>query len=207
MLKVVKSQDGHGYNFDITTNEGTFSIFFAGNLDLYWRYHWQNILTEETKSFTITKDDWTFYSLIDTLYRKVKDYDVSYGEEKDEEMKNYLKAVDKNNPYKLFKNNKIEWHSDDYTYEESAVLEIEQREDKYIITFNRGRTDVEAYVFSIRFCNSGSRYNPFNVLFMKMYNALKDYENNYAEENEEYHQITIEEYMEELKRVRKKNDN
>ena len=42
--------------------------------------------------------------------------------------------------------------------------------------------------YSIRFRNSGSRYEPFNICFMQMYNELKNYDSN-------CHQIHIEEYL------------
>ena len=41
---------------------------------------------------------------------------------------------------------------------------------------------------TVRFRNSGSRYDPFNIIFMKLYQGL--YELDY-----EYHQIHIEEYL------------
>ena len=42
--------------------------------------------------------------------------------------------------------------------------------------------------YSVRIRNSGSRYGYFNVIFMRMYNKLCQYEPN-------FHQIHIEEYM------------
>ena len=49
---------------------------------------------------------------------------------------------------------------------------------------------------TIRFRNSGSRYDPFNIIFMRLYQGLcnLDYE---------YHQIHIEEYLQESK-IKKK---
>ncbi len=43
----------------------------------------------------------------------------------------------------------------------------------------------------IRFRNSGSRYSPFNTVFMKMYNDLKEID----DINDYGHQIHIEEYI------------
>ena len=40
---------------------------------------------------------------------------------------------------------------------------------------------------SIRFRNSGSKYKPFNICFMRLFNNLQNYD-------PDYHQITIEEY-------------
>ena len=44
---------------------------------------------------------------------------------------------------------------------------------------------------SIRFCNSGSRYAPFNILFMRMFNKLQEVD----DVNDYGHQIHIEEYL------------
>ena len=43
----------------------------------------------------------------------------------------------------------------------------------------------------IRFRNSGSSYDPFNIVFMKMYNEMK----NIDDINDIGHQIHIEEYL------------
>ena len=50
--------------------------------------------------------------------------------------------------------------------------------------------------FSVRISNSGSRHNPYNILFMDMYNKLKEYEPN-------SHQIHLEEYLYNQKTLKK----
>ena len=49
----------------------------------------------------------------------------------------------------------------------------------------------------IRFRNSGSTYDPFNIIFMRMFNKLQEY-------IPEYHQIHIEEMNYSKKRTLKK---
>ena len=68
------------------------------------------------------------------------------------------------------------------------MLEIKYQEDKYIITFHQGKEDFGFPTYAIRFRNSGSRYEPYNLAFMNMYNSLSEYDPN-------YHQIHIEEYL------------
>lgn len=179
MIQIEKNETEKGYFFKIITDDGMFTISFEGVLDLFWNYPSKDIFNETKKTFTITNDE-QLYRIIENLYNNIKN---------NEKYEIY-------NSEKLFVNDKVEWHSDDYTYEESAVLEIEKKEDYYNITFYKGRTDMRSDTFAIRFCNSGSRYNPFNQFFMEMYRELKNYE--------DYHQITIDEYFNELTRIRKK---
>lgn len=211
MVKIEKIQTEKGYTFIIATDEGIFSISFCGNLDLYFNYECDRSILDETplKKFTITKENYFLYSIFDTLYENVKNCNVHYldntlslddeeiFEDRSQELNNELRRQEESNPRRLFKNNKIEWHSDDYDYDETSILCIKKLEEEIELTFQKGRTDVMPETFAIRICNSGSRYQPFNVLFMHLYNKLIDYE-------PEYHQIHIEELLYEMKRARKK---
>ena len=160
MIRVEKSETEKGYFFKIITENGVFTISFEGVLDLFWNYVSPDIINENKKTFIITKENYQFYKLIENLFNDIKN---------NEELEKYSSE-------KLFKNNKVEWHSDDYTDEESAILEIEYLNEEVYITFTKGRTDIRKYVFSIRICNSGSRYNFFNQFFMNMYNELIDFD-------------------------------
>ena len=104
----------------------------------------------------------------------------------------------KNN--ELFKDGKIDWYSDEFYEEIASRLLIEEDDDRFKVTFIKSKMgyDYTFTTYSIRFRNSGSRYNPFNVCFMNMYNALGEY-------NSDYHQIHIEEYLYNKKKVLKKN--
>jgi len=181
MVKVEKYETEKGYTFKIVTEDGMFTISFEGVLDLFWNYLSPDIFNETKKTFEISKEDEQFYELIENLYNNIKS---------NEKLEIY-------NSNKLFQNDKILWHSDDYTYEDSAILEIKKNGESYNITFYKGKTDVRKHTFSIRICNSGSRYKPFNQFFMEMYRELKNYEDN-------YHQVTMNEYLNEIKRTRKK---
>lgn len=194
---------GDYYSFEIKLDEGTFDIIFAGNLDLYWDYtcKYDELKSSDKKEFFVSRKDGYIYELIEELYENIINYNVFSDDlENNEEIKKKMIESDVSNPRKLCKNGVIDWHSDDYSYDDASRLIIEKDGDLYRITFVKGLTDYFRPTFAIRICNSGSRYQEFNNCFMKMYNKLIDYEPSM----DEYHQISIKEYMNDLKLVRKK---
>lgn len=209
-MKIVKRKTEFGYAFDIVTNEGCFIIEYQGNLDLYFRYQYQGSIfkTEDRKDFYITKENYYLYSLFDTLYNRIKNYDIfSMDNNKRDgnglwldtprDSNQRIKEMDQDNPQKLFQNNCIRWHSDDYNYEDASVLEISQLEDRYQITFHKGKEWGDFFTYAVRISNSGSRYGYFWMVFMDMYQELYCYD-------EEYHQIHMEEYLYQKKMLQKK---
>ena len=78
MVEINKYKFDKYYAFDITTDEGCFSIVFGGNLDLYWSYRYKECFldTHDSKEFFITKENYFLYSLFDELYNDVKDYNI-----------------------------------------------------------------------------------------------------------------------------------
>lgn len=206
MVEIEKKKYEKGYVFNFKLAEGTFSIIFAGNLDLYWDCKSKKILDEaHEKEFLITKENYFLYSLFERLYECIKDYnfeDVFIHEDELflNEFQNSLINNDKNNEERLFKDGIVDYHSDDYPYEESSSFQIKKLEESYKLTFKRGIANGDFITYAVRISNSGSRYQYFNTLFMHMYHKLIDYE-------PEYHQIHIEEYLYELTRTRKKGNN
>ena len=203
--KKLAYERGDYYSFNISLNEGTFNILFAGNLDLYWDYpcKYQELKNASKKEFIIHIEDGYIYELITELYESIINYDVFSDDlEYNEDLKKRMKVSDESNPRKLCNNGVIDWHSDDYDFEESARVLLEKEGKVYKITFVKGIMEYERPTFAIRICNSGTRYPYFNNCFMKMYNKLIDYE----KEMDDYHQISINEYMEDLKLTRKKSD-
>ncbi len=61
----------------------------------------------------------------------------------------------------------------------ASSLEIQKQEDAYSITFVQGIDETDFPTYSIGFRNSGSRYEPYNIAFMNMYNGLSEYNLNY----------------------------
>lgn len=201
MINLERTKNGHNYNvYTITTNEGKFSISFEGNLDLYWSYHSKDYDTKE-KIFNITKENMFIYNLFEKLYKAIKTNKPYSNSMYNWDLKN---KSEKLSPYldkehRLFIDNKIVWHSDTSTYEESPILTIEKTNNSFKITFTKGKDKDRFHTLytDINFCNNGSRYIPFQASFMNMYQELDTY-------NYDYHQIHIDEYLEEQKSLKKK---
>lgn len=118
---------------------------------------------------------------------------------------------ERNNEYKeryfyklLFDGEKIEWHSDEEPYDIANIVIIRKVDDTIVLEFIRPELNKgKSFIFnmpgriSIRFRNSGSTYDPFNILFMKMFHKLQEY-------LPEYHQMHIEEINYTRKRTLKK---
>lgn len=184
MIEVKKEKNSNNYDsFYIKTEDGTFLISFQNNLDLYWDYLYNGNINEipDEKEFTITKENILIYHLFDNLYNNVKCSESPY---------------DKYNPRRLLKKNIINWHSDDSTYDEASKILIEKMDEKYKLTFVKSKDDEFYTTYSVRFRNSGSRYQPYHQHFMKMYNELinQNFDNN-------CHQIHMEEYLYEQKKM------
>lgn len=197
MVEIKKTKDVEGYDrFKITTENGSFDIMFGGNLDLYW-YYWPEENYKDwplAKTFTISKENYFIYQKLDELYKNIKEQKPYQSKDENSSTAFASSKLINESPsaqysYKnLFQNGIIKWYSDDAPLEEASMLEIKYQEDKYIITFHQGKEDFGFPTYAIRFRNSGSRYEPYNLAFMNMYNSLSEYDAN-------YHQIHIEEYL------------
>ena len=186
MIEAYKSKNNWGYDtFTIKMDEGAFEILFAPNGDLYWRYLCEeNILdAPERKEFTITKENYFIYGLFFDLYRSIKQNKIYFDIEESDCF--HVKGENK-----LFKNGVIDWYSDEFPDDIASRLIIKKEEESFKLTFIKSKEDYDGIfmTYSIRFRNSGSRYHPYNIVFMNMYNKLKkhDFDN---------HQIHIEEYL------------
>ena len=231
--------DGNYYDIELKRDsDKTLSIFFGGNLDLYFSL--ENFDSDPT--FIIGKDNYEIYTLFDKLYHNIIDANIyekltekeinfiilmSELEEEDyhqkiaEELKErekYERNLKENIQYKsLVQDGIIIWKSDEYFDEIAPFIKIKKQEDAYILEFGKPlisdeyKNDADLMLMdprriTVRLRNSGSRYDPFNIVFMKLYQGLcaLDYE---------YHQIHIEEYLigeqinrgETLSRILKKN--
>lgn len=193
-MKITKKQ---GYsNTDkilLKENNKELMISYEPNLDLYWTLFYDKKEEKNNKiKFEINKENYYVYSLIDNLYNNIKEYKIAEFLDS-----NKLKRYDKYNNRKLYNNDKVSWHCDDFQYNEGNILNIYPYEDKYILEFENIRNNLFD-ICSVRISNSGSRYNPFNILFMNMFLELQKY-------NPEEHQIHIEEYIYNKKKIKKLN--
>ena len=148
-----------------------FIISFMGNLDLYFNLN----EFDDEPYFIIDKSNYILYELFDNLYNDVKNCNIF---EKDK-VDNHYK--DRYEYKKLFNNGIIEWKSDDYPDEIAPSFKIIKDKDCYIIKFTPCIIDDNIDWFypmqfenwiSVRIRNCGSKYDPFNCIFMRLYNSL-----------------------------------
>jgi len=211
MLEIKRYQDERNtFDYFIKNEENTFRIFFGGNLDLYFcvnRKDYEN--DNEIINFEITKENYVLYSLFEQLYDKIISCEIHTIDKFELEMYDKDEIIEKEYIYKelnkelkdsyvyknLVKNNVISWRHDDQIYEEANILNIYKEEEKFRLEFILQSKEWSTFI-DVRFRNSGSRYNPFNMVFMQFYNKLQEYD-------PEYHQIHIEEYLYQKKLTKK----
>ena len=200
------------YNYEFLKEDNKLDILFCGNLDLYFIIYGKNI-----NEFTITKENMTIYNLFDNLYNDIENINI-YDEEHipiyietEEEQNEYLKERkdeyrlhNRSNYNELFnkENKTITWYSDETAKEVSNYLKIIKEDEDFKLEFytrpyieEYDRDFNSKYSITIRFRNSGSRYKPFNACFMRLFNNLQKYD-------PDYHQITIEEYNQRVKKLK-----
>ena len=214
---VVRKQKNYMNTYDIVLEKDNkkLIITFQGNLDLYW-----GMVREENDNqpFEITQENYTIYNAFEKLYNDIKDGKVykmfprtipeneseeewqleSLDEEESriKELNDGILEYRKYDENPLFKDDKIEWHCDDEPYEESAVLSITKKDDKFLVDI----VDPEKeHIFAgVRLRNSGSRHQPYNIVFMRMFNELQEYD-------PKNHQIHFAELEHEKKKVLKRH--
>lgn len=170
--------------------------------------------------FIITKENYAIYNLFEQLFFDIENInvfdeeDIPFYIESEEEKQEYLRSRKKENEelkmrYRLFNHSNynelyddssrtITWYSDEAAHEVANILKIKRDDDVFKIEFY-----IQPYVedydedfhslgyIPIRFRNSGSSYDPFNLIFMKMYNNMQEID----DVNDIGHQIHIEEYL------------
>lgn len=226
-MRVVLKDSAYGTK-DINLIDGnkTFSILFAGTGDLYWIVKNSNCTEEDSDYFEISKENYQVYSLFETLLndiRTINIFDKTEIEfppyiETDEEKEEYLKEEElEKKKYKMFNKsyyndlydedtNTITWVSDETGFEVANMVTIKKIDDKFLIEF-KTQPYIDGYemedsipgIIGIRFRNSGSRYKPFNIIFMRMFNKLQQID----DVNDYGHQIHVEEYLYQKENIKK----
>lgn len=172
-------------------------------------------------SFKITKENYGIYRLFEKMFFDIENLRIfgqdepippylETEEEIREYLKNQAKRIEKERErYRLFnrsnyndlfnaQNGTVTWYSDETAAVLANYVRIKKEKDAFILEFNK-QPYVDGYVedfhsewdIPIRFSNSGSKYEPFNTVFMRMYNAMDGVD----DVNDEGHQIHIEEYL------------
>ena len=202
VYRISNPQFENTYNYELRDNDKSMILSFQGNLDFYMSAISYKDNRDKKISFTITKENYAIYSLFDELFRDIEECNIFSVDETrlefmddEDEIKEYYERIERMNndlktysAYKrLIKRNLITWKSDDRDYGEPDFIKIYRGEDAFYITFVRQSEELHMGTV-VRFRNSGSSYDPFNIPFMKFFNKLQEYD-------PEYHQIHIEEVI------------
>lgn len=216
MQEIIRTESPHGPAFMIVTEEGNFEISYQGTLDLYWSYCFEGSILDAPpfKKFIITRENQFLFALFDELYNDIKNTNLFKFDQSSvlrplthTELKKEIRSIQKRNREikdkdfynreRLFKNGVIEWHHDEFPYENGSVLKIESHDEGYEVTIEKSKERNFFFItYSVRIRNSGSRYEYYNIPFMRMYQQLvQGYLDN--------PQISIDEYLSQ-KRLKKK---
>lgn len=201
-IKRFKNKTSNIYDYNLIKDNKQLSIFFGGNLDLYLSVSdGEEIPYEQEKeiTFDITKENYDLYTIFKEMYDEIVSGNI-YDSELDKHKSLSLLAAQKD----LVDNKKnICWISDDAPRESADRLIISKEIDKIKLTFKRTNIDIDMsdgfkspFWLSVRIRNSGSRYDPFNVPFMRMYQNIQTID-------PEYHQVDVEEIIYQKKNTQK----
>ena len=172
------------YEYWIEQEEKILRIAYRGNDDLYFSLMKKDKESLEN-SIVISEDNKELYNVFDELYNDVKNcnvlveidsfqaYQCRGNEEELERLEEEKNESIKRTQEKLFVDNKINWVSDDADFDgNSNSFEIKKEDDNIVISFNL----IEEMNNSVRISNSGSRFDPYNTVFMRMFNKLQEYD-------------------------------
>ena len=191
MLKITRNKiNGNSwYNYYFKENDNVFGIIFMTNGDLYFKVNRVN--KNRIYEFSITKENINIYNLFDKLFNNIKNPEIFKVDDfqlercdSDEDRNNLYKQYEEwNNELKerdiyksLFDNDKVTWICDDcenFDIDKSNSFQIIKEDDKYKLMFRFN--DKNPYIRSIRVCNCGSRYNPFNMIIKDFFHELQEY--------------------------------
>lgn len=226
-MKVIKQENEFGLIISFKELDKQFDVSFSGNGDLYWTICSENV--NDDNNFIITKENYEVYRLFEELFddiENIKIFDdeeyitfyLKTEEEKQEYIKNQKDEIEyEKNKYRLFnlsnynelfdkENNTITWYSDETNHEVANILKIRKENESFELEFyiqpyieEYDRDFNSLYHIPIRFRNSGSSYDPFNIVFMRMYEKMKQV----YDINDYGHQIYIEEYLYNQNKIKK----
>lgn len=169
-VKLVKN-DNLIYDIKLIDGSKNLTIMYGGNGDLYWSLvndDWEVFYEGITDHFDITKENYEVYKAFESLLLNIKAISMR------EELTNYNKLYDA-------KKNEVTWISDELAKEVANEVTISKQSEVIRLsfktkpqTFGYDRNYFEFGMISIRFRNSGSRYRPFNLIFMNLFNELQN---------------------------------
>ena len=204
-MKVVKQENEFGLNIVVGDKSKYLAFTFAGNGDLYWSIHTRDNVN---KSIVIDKENYELYRLFDQLFVDMDNVNIFNNSPFGGDRNTYIKYNISNYNNLYDRDNKvITWYSDEVNDCVSNILKIRKEEESFRVDFYT-QEDKKGYdrdfknsnYIPIRFRNSGSKYEPFNMMFMRMYNKMYRLD----DVKDDNHQVHMEEYLyNNKKKVRK----
>ena len=210
-MEIEKQRLEYGSRVSLQSDRNSLSFTYGTNGDLSIAVNARRYVNEYNyDNFTITKKDGKVYQLFEKLYNDIKDINV-YDEEEElvschdkRKKREQLAIIIERNEIKrrLCRENNysnyqdlfdedteiITWHSDDDKYNNANILKIEKEKDAFTLEFLVQSKNSIFNIFDshisipVIISGSDSRYQPFNSVFMNLYNELNQMENDLAVE-------------------------
>lgn len=209
-MEIVTSGIDYGFK-DITLIDGNVRLNMStyGNGDLYWTIMDDSKLIKNM-FFTITRENGAVYSAFQDLFADIENVNVctlddilNNNYEVEKYNKIYREKALKYDFYHYFElydeeNEIITWCSDELNHDDANILKIRKIDDEFELEFIP-KSKLSGFIngslnigrVTIKFCNSGSYYAPFNVMFMRLFNKLQLVD----DVKDLKHQVSIDEYM------------
>lgn len=157
---------------NVQTEEGSFYISFEKDLNLYFSYLGNTIDDKDEYSFSIDKENLFLYECFDELYDSIES-EKPFKYSDNLLNPDYVYPLSKVSTEFIHEYETIDFHSEDEDYDLSSVLKIKKGKDSYVVSFKKSKAKVGHSAYSVCIKNGGSRYDPYNVSFMIMYNKLR----------------------------------
>ena len=185
-----------------------FVIKRISNSSLYMRYIIDKDDIEDFYCIDISENDGFIYDLFEELYNSIREYRKFSLTEKIEYNSEYSfrKQFDKTNPTALFQGEKIIYRSDYGNYSVPSKFIMYPIDDGYRLIFERAKNYYDDYPkyhdFNVKIDLINGNYSPLNKNFFAFFDAVYSSFNN---KKDEYHQITLDEYISKIKILKKNN--
>ncbi|MBQ6546615.1 MAG: hypothetical protein IJL74_01285 [Bacilli bacterium] len=163
--------------FSIKNSTGNLKFFYFYDFDLCWSCDDKE--DSDTSSIEFGPEDSYMYTLIDEVYDSISTNQPFKHLKYDFEAKDLVFLEGNDYSKRLFKNGMVEWHSDDCIYRVGSIIYITKENNRYIVTLQKGKTHINRIYpfsdFTVSIANN-SRYSPYNITFMNMFNKLREYD-------------------------------
>ncbi len=177
-MKLIKECTELGNNIFLKNNDKSVVLSYLNDGNLLISLH--DKINRNHSSFIIDNESDYIYRLFEQLYNEVEDMNI-YN------MTCFNNDNVNNSIYnELFKNNVITWYSDDNN---NNVIKISKYEDYFLLDFYNLNNRENKKSISINFKGNGSKYEPFNIIFMRLFNKMNRLDSNLVNDNNNHKKL------------------